>query len=75
VERSSQHTPGRLTDRHRPAHVAATRRRPGSLRAGRPLLRWPLRAHLRRPLPGRCRWDGDRGHHRTARGTACRKLR
>ena len=47
--------------------------RPRPLRAGRPLLRWAVRAHLRRPLPGRGRRDGRRGHHRTARDTACRR--
>ena len=35
-------------------------KRPRPLRAGRPFLRWPLRAHLRRPLPRPDRRDG--GH-------------
>ena len=58
LERVRRGPPGRHPDSDRPAHVAATRRRPRALPAGRPLLRRPVRPHLRRPLPGRGRRDG-----------------
>ena len=63
MERARGRPSGRHADRDRPAHVAAAREGPRTVRAGGPLLRRALRAHLRRPLPRRgCRHGADRLH-------------
>ena len=73
LERRHRRPTGRCSDRRRPAHAA----RPGAgsraLRAGRPLLRRPLRPKLRRAVSGSGRRPGAPRLHRTqARARLCR---
>ena len=61
LERDRRHNSGRRTDSHRPPHLAAPRRRTWTVCPGRALVRWPVRAHLRRALLRRGCGPGPRG--------------
>ena len=63
LERDRRQPSGRRTDSHRPAHLAAPRRRHRAVCPGRALLRWPVRPHLRCALPRRGCGPGPRGLH------------
>ena len=58
LERRHEQFAGRCSYCRGPAHAASTRRRSRAVRAGRPLVRRPLRPKLRRPIPRQGRRPG-----------------
>ena len=65
LERRQRRPAGRCPYCRGPAHAASTRRRSRAVRAGRPLVRRPLRPKLRRPIPRPGRRPGAPRLHRT----------